>query len=426
MTSMASVLAVDPVPWARSQMAFTLGFHIILVPLGVSWAFMTLIANYRGVEARRRRRPAAGAALVEVHGRDVRGRRRDRHGAHLRVRPAVADVHGALRAPRSASRSPFEGLFFFTEAIFVAIYIYGWRRLKPWAHFWTGVPVVIAGIGGSVSVVAANAWMNEPSGLHARLVREGRRRRPVAVIFNKAMPLRGGPHGGGRVPRRRLPHRVRLRGRACCAAGATATTASGSSSRSRSPRSPTPVQMARRRHAGPLGLQQRAGQVRRHRARAADGERRARDPARPPELERHGRAAASRSPGWRRGSRIRRPARPPSCRASTPFPADERADRRREVNVVHLAWDVMVGLGTLLFLLSRLVRPLAGCSADEPAEDRVVPAHRRASPACVAVITMEAGWVVTEVGRQPWIVYNYMRVERRGDDQRRRVGHVPR
>ncbi len=62
----------------------------------------------------------------------------------------------------------FEGLFFFTEAIFVAIYIYGWRRLKPWAHFWTGVPIVIAGIGGSVSVVAANAWMNEPSGLHAR------------------------------------------------------------------------------------------------------------------------------------------------------------------------------------------------------------------------------------------------------------------
>ena len=39
--------AVNPVPWARSQMAFTLAFHIILVPLGVSWAFMTLIANYK-------------------------------------------------------------------------------------------------------------------------------------------------------------------------------------------------------------------------------------------------------------------------------------------------------------------------------------------------------------------------------------------
>ena len=72
----------------------------------------------------------------------------------------------------------FEGLFFFTEAIFIAIYIYGWRRLKPWPHFWTGVPIVIAGIGGSVSVVAANAWMNEPSGFTLELGGQGRRRRP--------------------------------------------------------------------------------------------------------------------------------------------------------------------------------------------------------------------------------------------------------
>src|SRR3954454_24634548 len=48
-TQVLAVLAVDPVPWARSQMAFTLAFHIILVPLGVSWAFMTLIANYRAL-----------------------------------------------------------------------------------------------------------------------------------------------------------------------------------------------------------------------------------------------------------------------------------------------------------------------------------------------------------------------------------------
>src|SRR3954465_4134004 len=45
----AAASSVDPVPWARAQMAFTLMFHIILVPLGVSWAFMTLVANYRAV-----------------------------------------------------------------------------------------------------------------------------------------------------------------------------------------------------------------------------------------------------------------------------------------------------------------------------------------------------------------------------------------
>ena len=97
--------AVDPVPWARSQMAFTLAFHIILVPLGVSWAFMTLIANYRGAPARRPRRAAARPALVEVHGGHVRRRCGDRDGAQLRVRAALAAVHGPVgRGVRGAVR----------------------------------------------------------------------------------------------------------------------------------------------------------------------------------------------------------------------------------------------------------------------------------------------------------------------------------
>ncbi len=61
-----------------------------------------------------------------------------------------------------------EGIFFFLEAIFVAIYIYGWNRLRPWAHFWTGLPVVLSGVGGTFSVVAANSWMNTPGGITVR------------------------------------------------------------------------------------------------------------------------------------------------------------------------------------------------------------------------------------------------------------------
>src|SRR5204863_9420662 len=57
-----------------------------------------------------------------------------------------------------------EGIFFFLEAIFIAIYIYGWKRLRPWAHFWTGLPVVLSGAAGTASVVAANGWMNLPGG----------------------------------------------------------------------------------------------------------------------------------------------------------------------------------------------------------------------------------------------------------------------
>ena len=72
----AVLAAVDPVPWARAQMAFTLAFHIILVPLGVSWAFMTLIANYRGDQARRPRTrccwPSAGRSTWRSRSRSAR------------------------------------------------------------------------------------------------------------------------------------------------------------------------------------------------------------------------------------------------------------------------------------------------------------------------------------------------------------------
>ncbi|WP_324273164.1 cytochrome ubiquinol oxidase subunit I [Blastococcus brunescens] len=61
-----------------------------------------------------------------------------------------------------------EGLFFFLEAIFVAIYLYGWKRMRPWPHFWAGVPIVLSGIGGTASVVAANGWMNQPAGFTMR------------------------------------------------------------------------------------------------------------------------------------------------------------------------------------------------------------------------------------------------------------------
>ena len=83
----------------------------------------------------------------------------------------------------------FEGLFFFTEALFISMYIYGWRRLKPWTHFWTGVPIPIAGIFGSASVVAANAWMNSPQGVTLDSSGNVVDVDPVGVIFNDAMPL---------------------------------------------------------------------------------------------------------------------------------------------------------------------------------------------------------------------------------------------
>ena len=172
------MLAVDPVPWARSQMAFTLAFHIILVPLGVSWAFMTLIANYRGI-----RHDDADALLLA-----------QRWSKYMAVTFAVGAVTGTVLSfefgllwPRFMGQwgeafgvpFAFEGLFFFTEAIFVAIYIFGWRRLQAVGALLDRRPDRRSpGSFGSVSVVAANAWMNAPVGLHPGLRRQGRRRRP--------------------------------------------------------------------------------------------------------------------------------------------------------------------------------------------------------------------------------------------------------
>ena len=169
-------------------MAFTLAFHIILVPLGVSWAAMTLIANYKAIK-----HDDADALLLA-----------QRWSKYMAVTFAVGAVTGTVLSfefgllwPRFMGQwgdafgvpFAFEGLFFFTEAIFVSIYIFGWKRLKPWTHFWTGVPIVIAGVMGSVSVVAANAWMNEPSGFTLNEAGDIVEVDPWEVIFNDAMPL---------------------------------------------------------------------------------------------------------------------------------------------------------------------------------------------------------------------------------------------
>ena len=170
---------------ARQQMAFTLGFHIILVPFGVAFTFLMLVANYRGL----RRHDDTAMLLAE---------RWSRVAAVLFAVGAVSGTvlsfelgllwPGLMGRYGAAYGLPFgvEGIFFFIEAIFVAIYIYGWRRLSPWAHFWSGVPVTLAGLGGTLSVVAANAWMNQPAGLTVDSAGNVVNVDPVRVFFNGA------------------------------------------------------------------------------------------------------------------------------------------------------------------------------------------------------------------------------------------------
>src|SRR5437773_9702398 len=170
---------------ARSQMAFTLGFHIILASLGVALPAMMLIANYRGL----RRNDPDALRLAQ------------RWSKAVAVTFAVGAVTGTVLSfefgllwPAFTGRFgqvfgllfAIEGICFFLEAIFIAIYIFGWKRLSPWTHFWTGVPIVIAGLGGAFSVVAVNSWMNQPDGF--KLASDGTVTNvdPLDAIFNRA------------------------------------------------------------------------------------------------------------------------------------------------------------------------------------------------------------------------------------------------
>src|ERR1700730_17413226 len=172
---------------AREQMAFTLGFHVILVPFGVAFTTLMMMANYRAI-----RHDDAEALLL--------ARRWSKVAAVLFAVGAVSGTvlffemgllwPGLMGRFGAAYRIPFgvEAILFFLGAR--CIYIYGWKRMRPWTHFWTGLPVVVSGIGGTLSVVAANSWMNLPGGI---TLRNGNvvDVHPLAVFFNRAFWYEG-------------------------------------------------------------------------------------------------------------------------------------------------------------------------------------------------------------------------------------------
>jgi cytochrome d ubiquinol oxidase subunit I len=404
-SALSWVVAVNPVPWARAQMALTLAFHIVLVPLGVAWGFITLVANYRAI----RKDDSDALALAQ------------RWSKYMAVTFAVGAVTGTVLSfefgllwPRFMGRFgdafgiPFavEGLFFFLEAIFIAIYIYGWKRLKPWPHFWTGVPIVIAGIGGTASVVAANAWMNEPAGFTLNSAGNVVDVDPWAVIFNKAMPLQtihmlvaaylvGGflvasVYAFGMLRGRRdRYHRIGFLIPFTVAAIAM------------------PFQMV-------IGDELARWVYDNEPVKFAAIEMVPKTSSDVPEtllghLNTDGEVVGGIAiPGL--ASFLSDPSEGTSTvvQGLDSFPKGSRPTNA-EVNVVHLGWDVMVGLGTLLFLLSLWYFSVWVFRRRMPASKLFLGIASAAG--VLAVITLEAGWVVTEVGRQPWIVRNYMKVE---------------
>src|SRR6478609_8251190 len=170
---------------AREQMAFTLGFHIVFSCLGVALPATILVANYIGLkkddkDAMELARRWSKAMAVTFAVGAVSGTLISFEFGLLW--PEFMDRFGAAFGVAFA----IEGIFFFLEAIFLAVYIYGWKRLSPWQHFWAGVPMVVTGIGGAFSVVAANAWMNQPQGFTLDAAGKVVDTAPLKILFNPA------------------------------------------------------------------------------------------------------------------------------------------------------------------------------------------------------------------------------------------------
>jgi cytochrome d ubiquinol oxidase subunit I len=384
---------------ARQMMAFTLGFHIILVPFGVAFTAIMLIANYRGIR----------------HGDEVALRLARRWSLVAGVLFAVGAVSGTVLSFElgllwpglmgrygAAFGIPFaiEGLFFFTEAIFVAIYIYGWDRMRPWPHFWSGVPIVVSGVGGTSSVVAANAWLNQPAGI---TVEDGRvvDVEPLGVILNGAFWYEAlhmllaaymvagfviaGVYAVGMLRGRRdRLHRLGLAIPFTVAAIAAPLQVfvGDVAAREVFENEPAKFAMIEALPQTSTRVPEVLGGV------LVDGE------------VRYGidvPLVASLLAGLDPDTEIQ---------GLDAIPPGERPAARL-VNTVHMAFQVMVGIGTALL-------GLAAWGGFSWWRRRRLPENRlflacTAVSGLAAVVALEAGWVVTEVGRQPWTVVGLLR-----------------
>src|SRR5215831_3189128 len=390
---LAAAQAGGEVVPARAQMATTLGFHIILACLGIALPSVVLLAEFIGL----RRRDETALRLARRWSQAM--------GVLIAVGAVTGTVlsfemgllwPGLMRQYGAVLGLPFgiEGIFFFLEAIFAGIYLWGWRRLPGWAHFWSGAQIAVAGIFGAMSVIAVNSWMNTPGGFTER----GGRITSVnfwQVYFNHAalyeMPhmilaayivtgfLVASVYAVGILRGRR--DRYHYTGFALGfipAAVLTPIQIFVGDTAARAIAQDQPVKFAAMEY-----VEQTSRQVPEWLAGVyVNG--RVYGGIKIPYLD-------SLLVGFGPGTQV------------TGWNTVPPADRPPVVWLLHLCFDVMVGLGFLLLLAGlwaawtwwrrrRWPRPWLFWALG-------------AVSGLAAIVAMECGWVVTEVGRQPWVVY---------------------
>jgi cytochrome d ubiquinol oxidase subunit I len=293
-----------------------------------------------------------------------------------------------------------EGISFFTEAIFIGIYLYTWDRISPRMHLLSGIPVIVAGVAGSLMVIAVNGWMNHPGGF---TVRNGRVTdvHPWSALFDN------------RTFWHELVH-MYLAGYMVVGFGIAAVYAFRHlrGHRSRYDRIALAIPLAAALLAAPLQV--------------VVGDWAARDvgryqPVKLAAFEGLGHTEA-KAPvhllGWYTDGKVKWGIPVPRLLSfldkhdpnSTVIGLDSvpKADQP-PVNVVRIAFQTMVGIGTLLAGLAAITLLVWWRRRRLPQHPLFYVALVLAGPA--AVVALIAGWVTTEVGRQPWIVYGVMRTQ---------------
>ncbi len=383
---------------ARYQMALSLGWHIVLAAFGVAFPLMILVLHRRGL------RGDAAALKLAKRWSKVAG-----------VLFAIGAVSGTILSFEMGMLWPglmgpfgdviglpfaLEGISFFTEAIFLGIYLYGWNRLPGRIHSLMLVPVAIAGATGTFFILAVNAWMNSPEGFRMA-GGEVTDVRPLDAMFNAALPHEyihmyvaafmvvgftvAGVYAAGMLRGRRdRYHRLGLWvPLAFATAGAV-------------------VQPVIGHFAG-----QRVADLQPVKLAAMEGQ-----------WETEQGAEFTIGGFYREGEGLVGGLEVPieglaSFIAQNDFDAeilglaDVPPDERPPAAIVHVAFQTMVGIGTALAGLSLLVGWWWWRRRQAPLPRWLLAALVAAGPA--SVLALEAGWVTTEVGRQPWIVYGITR-----------------
>jgi cytochrome d ubiquinol oxidase subunit I len=394
------ILAASDLLAAREQMAFTLGFHIVLASLGVAFPAMMLIANYIGL---RRNDPVAlelaqrwsKVAAVTIAVGAVTGTVLSFEFGLLwpAFTGRFGDVFGILFA--------IEGIFFFLEAIFITIYIFGWKRLSGWKHFWTGVPVAICGIGGAFSVVAVNSWMNQPQGFTLGANGEVTDIDPLKVIFNPAVPyevphmilagylvtsfLIAGVYAVGMLRGRRdRHHRLGLLIPLTVGCILAPVQFMVGDTAARAIAEDQPIKFAAMecvQHTHSDVTEYIGGRCTEDGIKGGIGI---------PGLD-------SWLVGFSTDTEV------------TGLDSVPPSDRPPANTLLHWAFDFMVGTGSALIALGLWYAVAWWRRRDIPATKWFLRAVALAG--ALTLVTLEAGWIVTEVGRQPWIAYKVMRTE---------------